>query len=107
MAAIAELELDLSYSSDKVSVRLFAPEWDDEQRTWSCKFEISEPIGVKREIFGVSSLQALIHGAKTLSAYLYGSDLYKNGDLGIYGQFGGSLSIPAPQVMLDRAPFPF
>lgn len=107
MAEIAAFELDLSYTAEKVSVRLFAPEWDEEQKTWACKFEISEPIKMERSIYGVSSLQALILGAKTLSAYLYGSDLYKNGELGIYGQFGGSLSIPAPQVMLDRAPFPF
>jgi hypothetical protein len=107
MAEIAAVELDLSYTAAKVGVRLFAPEWDEEQKTWSCRFEIGEPINVEREIYGVSSLQALLLGAKTLSAYLYGSDLYKNGELGIYGQFGGSLSIPAPQVMLDRAPFPF
>jgi hypothetical protein len=107
MAEIAAVELDLSYTAAKVGVRLFAPEWDEEQETWSCRFEVGEPINVEREIYGVSSLQALFLGAKTLSAYLYGSDLYKNGELGIYGQFGGSLSIPAPQVMLDRAPFPF
>ena len=107
MTEIAAVELDLSYTAEKVSVRLFAPEWDEELGTWSCRFEISEPINVERKIYGVSSLQALILGAKTLSAYLYGSDLYKNGELGIYGQFGGSLSIPAPQAMLDRAPFPF
>jgi len=107
MTEIAAVELDLSYTAEKVSVRLFAPEWDEELGTWSCRFEISEPINDERKIYGVSSLQALILGAKTLSAYLYGSDLYKNGELGIYGQFGGSLSIPAPQAMLDRAPFPF
>jgi len=107
MTEIAAVDLDLSYTAEKVIVRRFAPEWDEELGTWSCRFEISEPINVERKIYGVSSLQALILGAKTLSAYLYGSDLYKNGELGIYGQFGGSLSIPAPQAMLDRAPFPF
>jgi hypothetical protein len=44
---------------------------------------------------------------KTMSAYLYGSDLYERGELGIYGKFGGSLSIPAPKEMLDIAPYPF
>lgn len=66
-----------------------------------------EPINVERKVSGVSSLQALALGLKTLSAYLYGSDLYKNGELGVYAQFGASLSIPAPKAMLDRAPFPF
>ena len=107
MTEIAAVELDLAYTAAKVGVRLLAPEWDEVQGTWSCSFEIGEPISVERKIYGVSSLQALFLAAKTLSVYLYGSDLYKNGELGIYGQFGGSLSIPAPQVMLDRAPFPF
>lgn len=107
MTEIAAVDLDLSYTAEKVSVRLFAPEWDEEHGTWSCRFEISEPLDLERTIYGVSSLQALTLCVKTLSAYLYGSDLYKNGELGVYGQFGGSLSIPAPQAMLDRAPFPF
>ncbi|THD81667.1 MAG: hypothetical protein E7812_02280 [Phenylobacterium sp.] len=104
---IAAVELDLSYTAAKVVVRLFAPELDAQQGTWSCRFEIGEPVNVTREIYGVSSLQALFLAAKTLSVYLYGSDLYKNGELGIYGQFGGSLSIPAPQVLLESAPYPF
>jgi hypothetical protein len=107
MTQIAAVELDLSYTAAKVGVRLFAPELDEQGGTWSCRFEIGDPISVEREIFGVSSLQALFLAAKTLSVYLYGSDLYKNGELGIYGQFGGSLSIPAPQVLLDYAPYPF
>ena len=104
---IAAVDLDLSYTDEKMSVRLFAPKRDEEHGIWSCRFEISEPLDLERTIHGVSSLQALTLGVKTLSAYLYGSDLYKNGELGVYGQFGGSLSIPAPQAMLDRAPFPF
>ncbi|MFZ3006490.1 MAG: hypothetical protein WA047_09950 [Phenylobacterium sp.] len=107
MTEIAAVDLDLSYTAEKVSVRLFAPEWNEEHGAWSCRFEISEPMALERTIYGVSSLQALTLGVKTLSAYLYGSDIYKNGELGVYGQFGGSLSIPAPQAMLDRAPFPF
>ena len=44
---------------------------------------------------------------KTLSVYLYGSDLYKRGELGIYGEFGGNLSIPASKEFLEIAPYPF
>ena len=44
---------------------------------------------------------------KTLSAYLYSSDLYRRGELGIHGEFGGNLSIPAPKELLGVAPYPF
>lgn len=90
-----------------MGVRVFAPEWNAEYEMWSFTFEIDDPINLTRDIHGVSSLQALLLAMKTLLAYLYGSDLYKRGELGVCGQFGGSLSIPAPQVLLPSAPFPF
>lgn len=107
MDLIAELELDLSYTEEKMRARIFRPVHDPEQDVWSCIIEIDDPIGLQRQIYGVSSMQALLLGLKTLSAHLYGSDLYRNGELGLHGQFGGNLSLPAPEVMLDRAPFPF
>jgi hypothetical protein len=107
MTEIAAVELDLSYTAVKMGVRVFAPERNEELGTWSCTFKIGDPINVKREIHGVSTLQALFLAMKTLSVYLYGSDLYKRGELGIYGEFGGSLSIPASKEFLDIAPYPF
>jgi hypothetical protein len=107
MTVIATAEFDLSYTAAKMSVRVFAPEPNAEFGTWCCTFEIDDPINLKSETHGVSSLQALFLAMKTLSVYFYGSDLYKRGELGIYGKFGGFLSIPAPKEMLDRAPFPF
>jgi hypothetical protein len=108
MTEIAAVELDLAYTEAKVGVRVFSPEPSSEfEDMWSCRFEIDDPIAVEREVNGVSSLQALVLAMKTLSACLYGSDLYKRGELGIHGRFGGSLSIPAPRVLLDIAPFPF
>ena len=107
MTEIASAEFDLSYTSVKMSVRVFAPEPNAELGLWSCRFEIDDPIGLNREIHGVSSLQALVLAMKTLSAYLYGSDLYKRGELGIHGEFGADLSIPAPKMFLDTAPYPF
>lgn len=104
---IAEVVFDLSYTEDKMGARVYAPERDQTSEDWSCSFEIDEPMSVRRTIFGVSSVQALTLALKTMSAYLYGSDLYKRGELGIYGRFGGSLSIPAPKEMLHIAPYPF
>jgi hypothetical protein len=104
---IAAVEFDLSYTIAKMGVRLFAPTWNAEDGLWSCVFEIDDPINLEREIFGASSLQALILAIKTLSAYLYGSDLYKRAELGIHGKFGGDLFIPATQPFLEAAPYPF
>jgi len=104
---IAEVVFDLSYTEDKMGARVYPPEREQTSEDWSCSFEIDEPISVRRTIFGVSSIQALMLALKTMSAYLYGSDLYRRGELGVYGQFGGSLTIPAPKEMLDIAPYPF
>ncbi len=69
--------------------------------------EIDAPIDVKRTIYGASSMQALVLGLKTLASYLYGSDEYREKRLGIGGEFGGNLFIPAPAEFLKDAPYPF
>ena len=91
MELIAEDKFDLSYTEEKMSVRLYAPDRDKVMDAWGCTFVIGEPIGVERRIYGETSLQALCHGLQTLSVYLYGSDLYKRKELGKHGVFGGDL----------------
>jgi len=103
MTIIAELALDFADSGDAVPVRLFAPE--KRERSWVCRYEIADPID--HCLDGESSLQALALAMKALSAALYGSAAYSSGKLGLYGQFGGYLGIPAPNVFLDEAPYPF
>jgi hypothetical protein len=105
VAPIAEVAFDLSGSDKKVRARLYAPE--PHGQDWACRFEIDAPIAVQRTIYGVSSLQALVLGLRTLAAYLYGSDLYRERQLALHGEFGGDLSIPAPSEFLREAPFPF
>lgn len=107
MGPIAEVALDLSYGGDKMSARIYAPEREPGSEDWACAFEIEQPISVRRTIYGASSLQALMLALKTMSAYLYGSDVYHRKELGFGGQFGGNLSIPAPAEFLAEAPFPF
>jgi hypothetical protein len=104
---VGEIALDLSPGSDKVIARLFAPEERLAGELWVCRFEISEPIGVSGDINGSTSLQAIALALQCLSAALYGSTEYRAGRLGIHGEFGGYLTIPAPHVVLDNAPFPF
>lgn len=105
MEPIAEVAFDIADSDEKVWARLFAPQ--RHQGDWACTFEIDAPIDVKRTIYGVSSMQALVLGLKTLATYLYGSDEYRQRRLGIGGEFGGNLFVPAPAEFLKEAPYPF
>jgi hypothetical protein len=98
--------LDLAHSEAKVSVRLFQPEYKAED-TWICRFEIGEPISESIDTQGVSSLQALALAIAKVSAALYSTDLYRSGQLGAFGAFGGYLGIPAPSSYRDIAPFTF
>ena len=88
-------------------VRLFVPEWRGNGAEWVCRFEIGAPISHAMDIHGTTSLQALALALKGLSTDLYGSGIYRDGELGIHGELGGYLAIPAPNVFLDVAPFPF
>ena len=107
MTIIAELPLDLAGREGTVAARLFAPERCAEGPSWICRFEIGEPFSYGLNVAGESSLQALALALKGLSSALYGSEAYSAGQLGIYGEFGGYLGIPAPSIFLDEAPFPF
>jgi hypothetical protein len=104
---IAQLDLDLLDSDEKVFARVFAPKLDSQSSNWFCVFEIGQPINVRQKVFGASSFQAMILSLRTMAAYLYGSEVYRRGELGIYGHFGGDLSIPAPAEFLETAPYPF
>ncbi len=105
MEPIAEVAFDIVGSNEKVRARLFAPE--HHERDWACTFEIDAPIDVRRTIYGASSMQALVLGLKTLAGYLYGSEAYREKRLGIGGEFGGNLFVPAPAEFLKDAPYPF
>ena len=92
-ALIAEAAFDLAYTQDKMWVRVYPPERDAGSVDWSCRFEIDAPISVTRAIFGVSGVQALVLALKTMAAYLYGSEVYQRGELGVHGEFGGDLGV--------------
>ncbi|HEX3653755.1 MAG TPA: hypothetical protein VHU18_13130 [Rhizomicrobium sp.] len=87
-------------------MRFFAPEQSKIEGTWCCCVQIDAPFEITKTVFGESSLQALILAIKLAGSYLYGSELYKNGQLGLYGEFGRDLLIPAPKEFLDIAPYP-
>jgi hypothetical protein len=104
---IAVLTLDVRHRAKKLAARLFAPQQELDSPNWFCVFEIDDPIGITRKIYGESSFQALLLSLRVMSSFLYGSDLYKKGNLGVFGTFGGDLSVPAPKEFLDQAPYPF
>lgn len=106
MTVIAEQMFDLSYTRDKMIVRLFCPTQKGKD-AWVCRFEIGSPINEDVEVQGVSSLQSLALAIKGVSAALYSTDLYKNGELGAFGEFTGYLGIPAPSTFRDIAPYTF
>jgi hypothetical protein len=105
MKPIAEVTLDYLGQKHGMVVRLFEPERDGDD--WSCTFEVDVPLSTRMQVHGVSSLQALSLALKGLSAYLYGSKSYREGKIGLYGNFGGDLSVPVTHWLLGDAPFPF
>ena len=107
MTVIAEQGLDRQGSDEKVMVRLYAPYASEARKSWVCRFEIGEPVAHAMDVCGETGLQALTLALSSLSAALYGCDLYRRGELGAFGAFGGYLGVPAPQVFLDEAPYPF
>ena len=104
---VAEARFDLANTLDKMTLRIGRPWFDEGNQNWCCTFELTSPLEMSRTIYGEHSLQALLLALKTASAYLYGSDLYKRGEIGSFGVFGGYLNIPAPREFFDVAPFPF
>jgi len=107
MNLICEHRLDLKGSRQQVVSRVYLPELPETETSWRCLFEIDAPFNLRRYIYGETGLQSLILAISAMSAYLYGSEVYKTGRLGSFGHFGGFLGIPAPGAFLDVAPFPF
>lgn len=104
---IADMLFDIADSNRSMRFAIYRPSWNKRKKAWACRFTISSPLKISQTIYGENGIQALVLALKTGSAYLYGSDLYKIKKLGLYGVFGGSLGIPAPNVFLDVAPYPF
>lgn len=68
MTPIAEIALDLSYTDEKVWMRVYAPRKEAAADEWSGPFEIGPPLSIQRATYGVSSLQAMMLALKTMSA---------------------------------------
>jgi hypothetical protein len=104
---VAEQALDLLNTEQKVRARLYEPVLEADGYTWSCRFEIDGRSSGLEQAYGATSLQALLLGLKLLSITLYASHVYRWRELGLNGQFGGDLGVPAVEAFLDDAPYPF
>jgi len=102
---IGELALDLSPKDEKVVARLFAPEERIPGELWVCRFEIGEPIDFSGGANGSTSLQLLLSPCRACLRLCMDPRNIKRPALWIFGEFGGYLTIPAPRVVLDIAPF--
>lgn len=106
LVPMLEDAFDLADSDEKLTVRIFAPVFQ-ERTTWTCRAEIGAPIGKAYDVPGEGALQALTLALSFVSANLYSHPLWRGGQIGKWGQFGGFLGVPAPTQYLDFAPFPF
>ena len=97
MPIIATMDYDLLDTDQVATLRVWQPEQALPHAPWHCAFEIDDPVGVRRVVYGESSLQALILAIQTASAYLHSSEAYQAGKLGAYGVFGGNLFIAPPR----------
>lgn len=104
--AIVEAEFDLR-GGGKMTFALFKPRFDKKKRAWGCGFMFSAPLDTQRMVFGENSLQSLVLALKVAATSLYASEMYKNKQIGVFGEFGGSLLLPSPVALLDIAPYPF
>src|ERR1700761_429381 len=102
---IAEVCFDVRGTTRQMRLSIYPPRLS-QSPTWGCRYVIGPPMKLSRTIYGENGVQALVLALKAAAADLYGSTLYRNGDLGIYGHFGEDLSIPAPNCFLDVAPYP-
>ena len=106
MELIAKTRFDLRNSHTGMEFRIYKPVFDSDFDAWSCRIEIDEPINVQLSLRGSDSMHALILALRHASTYIYGSDLYRQKLIGIDGQYGGNLFLPAPETLLDIAPYP-
>lgn len=103
---IAEAEFDIQ-GGEKMTLTIFKPRFDSVRRAWGCRLRFNAPLDTQRTIFGENGLQSLVLALKIAATILYASELYKNKQIGVFGEFGGSLILPAPHALLNSAPFPF
>ena len=104
---IAEADFELSHPDRKMWARIYAPTLAPDGETWACAYTIDAPLSVEQSGRGETSLLALVEAFRGMSRALYGSAEYRDGQIGVDGEFAANLFMPATADMLDIAPYPF
>ena len=105
--AIAELSIEVKGARSPMKFAIHKPRWIKRMNAWGCRVTFSRPFEISTMIYGENSTQALVLALKFASVSLYSSRLYKQKKLGLYGEYGRELGIPALRTLLDIAPYPF
>jgi Domain of unknown function (DUF6968) len=103
---VAQAKFNIVEAKD-MTLTFFKPTFRKNKNAWGCEFEFNAPLNVGNTIFGENSLQAFVLALKVASAILYGSELYKEKKIGVFGEIGGQLILPAPKALIGVAPYPF
>jgi hypothetical protein len=81
LIAARNLKLRDGGNEIEIPVRLFAPQ-KDASGSWACHYEVDWPEQpTSKEIFGVDSMQALVHALQIIGAEIYSSNYHKSGRL--------------------------
>lgn len=76
------LKLDVGGDTIPIGVRIFAPQQIENERTWSCAYEIDWPKGLRKSAgFGIDGVQAILIAMQKIGAKIYTSDYHTSGQL--------------------------
>ena len=98
---IAERHLTINRLGQHISfdVRIFIPV--EQNGAWSCRYEIAWPNHPRvSEVYGIDSMQALLHAMQAIGSELYTSDEHVQGLLRWTGEIGG-YGFPVPRIVRD------
>lgn len=107
MRRVAEQAVTLWPRRDRYWVRIHAPKLDARCQSWRCRVENPVWWDEPKRGSGATALQALSLSLARLSIELYATAQYDMGEPRAEGAANGDLGMPATEIYLDRAPYPF
>ncbi len=85
-----------------VRLSIFKPRpYDAAGDEWVCRIKLDGALERDHLAHGVNALQALLLGQQLAAIDLYTSKLYRDGRLGLFGEFCGNLLLPRPAILDD------